>query len=118
MGKNKQDILKVELQTQLNIVCSAIERKREETRREGVTAEADPLDLCVQSFSKEQLYLICEVNRQTLALVREALLRIQSDSYGLCEECHGPIGDKRLTALPWSKLCLPCQGAKESAMAS
>lgn len=118
MGKNKQEILKVKLHTQLNMVCSAIERKREESRSEGVAAEADPLDLCVQSFSKEQLYLICEVNRQTLALVLEALLRIQSDSYGLCEECQGPISDKRLRALPWSKLCIQCQNATENAMAS
>lgn len=79
---------------------------------------ADPLDLCVKSFTKEQLYLLCEKDRQTLALVREALARIQSDSYGFCQECQGPIGDKRLNALPWSQLCLQCQGTTENAMAS
>jgi len=118
MGKNKLDYLKGRLLRQLNTACSAIEQKREESRREVITPEADLLDRCVQCFSREQLYHLSEMDRQTLALVREALTRIQSNSYGLCEECQRPIGDKRLKALPWSKLCIQCQGARESAMAS
>jgi DnaK suppressor protein len=118
MGKNKLDFFKEMLVRQLNTVCCAIEHKRAQSRREVITPEADPLDFCVQSFSREQIYLICEMDRQTLALVREAMARIQSNSYGLCEECQGPIGDKRLKALPWNKLCIQCQGARESATAS
>lgn len=40
-------------------------------------------------------YLLCEMDRQTLALVREALAMIQSNAYGLWQERHGPIGDKQ-----------------------
>ena len=118
MGKNKLDFFKGKLLRELNTICSAIEQKRAESRIELNPSEADLLDLGVQSFSREPLYLLCEMDRQTLALVREALARIQSNSYGLCEECQGPIGDKRLKALPWSKLCIQCQGAREHAMAS
>lgn len=118
MKKNKLDSFKGMLLRQLQRVCCAIEAKREQSREELNAVEADPFDLCVQSFSREQLYLLCERERQTLALVREALARIQSNSYGFCEECEAPIAEKRLRALPWSKLCNRCQSAKENALVS
>jgi len=118
MGKNKLDFFRARLLRELQTICSAIEQKREESRTELTSYEADPLDLCVQSFSREQLYLLCEMNRETLALVREALARIQSNSYGLCAECDSPIGHKRLMAIPWSNRCLQCQDSRESALAS
>ena len=35
--------------------------------------------------------------------------------YGLCEDCHGPIGDERLEALPTATRCVACQAAWEQA---
>ena len=33
--------------------------------------------------------------------------------YGLCEDCHQPIGEERLAALPTSTRCVACQAAWE-----
>jgi DnaK suppressor protein len=44
-----------------------------------------------------------------LRLIEEALERIESGDYGTCLSCDGEIPDKRLTALPWAKYCIPCQ---------
>lgn len=118
MEKDRRDFYRARLVREFNRICSTIERKREESRTEISTSEADLLDRSVQSFSKEHLCLLCEMDQRRLALVREALDRIESNAYGLCEECQGPIGDRRLQALPWSNLCIQCQGARESAMAS
>ena len=38
--------------------------------------------------------------------VDEALGRIESGSYGICEETEEPIEDKRLAAIPWTRLSL------------
>lgn len=38
-----------------------------------------------------------------------ALERINRGKYGICEECDEPISEKRLKAVPWTRLCLHCQ---------
>ena len=44
-----------------------------------------------------------------LRLINEALDRLESGDYGICLSCDESIPDKRLTALPWAKYCVPCQ---------
>ncbi|MCU1261434.1 MAG: transcriptional regulator, TraR/DksA family [Bryobacterales bacterium] len=41
--------------------------------------------------------------------VEDALRRIESEQYGVCQECGEPISRKRLEALPWAKYCVSCQ---------
>ncbi|MGA2329721.1 MAG: TraR/DksA family transcriptional regulator [Bryobacteraceae bacterium] len=43
--------------------------------------------------------------------VRAALVRIRNGSFGICVECEGAIGPKRIAALPWAPLCIRCQEA-------
>ena len=38
--------------------------------------------------------------------VDEALSRIENGTYGICEETEEPIEDKRLAAIPWTRLSL------------
>lgn len=38
--------------------------------------------------------------------VDEALARIENGTYGICEETEEPIEDKRLMAIPWTRLSL------------
>lgn len=50
--------------------------------------------------------------------MQEALGRIKRGIYGICEECEGPIEEKRLEALPWVRRCIICQNRKESDLAA
>jgi len=47
--------------------------------------------------------------------VRAALSRIQTNTFGLCFDCEQEIGLKRLAAVPWTRSCLSCQEAADSA---
>lgn len=42
-----------------------------------------------------------------------ALVKFDRGDYGLCEQCTGPIGARRLAAMPTARLCLGCQAALE-----
>ena len=42
----------------------------------------------------------------TLADVDRALVKLEQDSYGVCDTCGAKIGDGRLEALPWATLCV------------
>ncbi len=41
--------------------------------------------------------------------VLEALERIETEDFGVCEECGADIGSKRLEVYPTTKLCINCQ---------
>ncbi len=113
MKKNKQEDFRNILVKKLRELHSAIEEKRVDGIKDFEEAEPDVYDLCVQSYSKEQVYSLCERDRQLLNMVKDALVKLRQNSYGLCEECEGPINEKRLEALPWVRLCINCQNRKE-----
>ena len=43
-----------------------------------------------------------------LEAVQSAISRLQESDYGLCQTCHQPIAEKRLTILPDIKHCFDC----------
>ena len=46
--------------------------------------------------------------RLQLALVLEALLRLDEGTYGLCTSCHAPISFERLHVFPETRTCTGC----------
>src|SRR5262249_21885503 len=42
-----------------------------------------------------------------------ALQRLRAGTYGICDECGGPIATERLRALPSATTCLACQTRRE-----
>ena len=44
-----------------------------------------------------------------LAAINRAQDRLLDGTYGICEDCEGPIGQARLTVNPYVSLCLSCQ---------
>lgn len=67
---------------------------------------------CLESGRNFAL-LMRERDRQTLTAIREALARIESGEYGICEECGEDIASARLTAQPMATLCVHCQSLRE-----
>ncbi|MBN1104447.1 MAG: TraR/DksA C4-type zinc finger protein, partial [Deltaproteobacteria bacterium] len=63
-----------------------------------------------------------ERNCSLLLMVREkeiifqissTLQRLESGSYGICEECGEDISEARLEALPETRLCVDCKRKEE-----
>jgi len=46
--------------------------------------------------------------------IEEALARMDTGVYGVCEECGDDIGPARLFANPTARLCVHCQSDRES----
>lgn len=49
-----------------------------------------------------------EAERWELQEIREALARIETGTYGVCERCGGSIAEKRLEAIPDTRFCVRC----------
>ena len=75
--------------------------------------EGDIADRALCSYLQEMQLSRDQHNFQQLSLIEEALKRIESRTYGQCEECGRPISSKRLAAVPWTRLCLKCKLAEE-----
>jgi RNA polymerase-binding transcription factor DksA len=60
---------------------------------------------------------IAEVERdiRELRQVEDALLRMATPQFGLCQDCQADIGFQRLNANPSASRCLACQSSAEKA---
>jgi DnaK suppressor protein len=76
----------------------------------------DPVDLAVRNYSKNVMLAVSENESRQLALIDEALLRIDDEEYGPCQNCQNDINPKRLAAIPWARYCLNCQELLEKGL--
>jgi len=73
----------------------------------------DVVDKAESSYTKEFLLSLSHAEREQLRLIDEALRRLETPDFGICQMCGQPIGKKRLDALPWTPYCINCQQKKE-----
>src|SRR5262245_10810927 len=76
----------------------------------------DYIDYAVNSYSKEFLLSLTDLERRQLVLIDEALARIRSGDYGHCQQCGQEINIKRLEAAPWARHCVRCQELEEQGL--
>jgi DnaK suppressor protein len=92
-------------------------RKLSQFRNESLEVETDIaqdiVDKAETSYTKEFLLSLSDAEREQLALIDEALKRLETKEFGICQMCQRPIGKKRLSALPWTPYCIDCQQKKE-----
>src|SRR5438046_201409 len=69
----------------------------------------DPVDLAVRNYSKNVMLAVSENESRQLTLIDEALLRLDDEEYGTCQNCEKDINPKRLQAIPWARYCIECQ---------
>lgn len=80
-------------------------------------AESDHLKFDIGDFydhastdrDRELTLMLADREREKLTHVDDALKRIETGTYGICESCEEQIDKERLAAMPFTKLCLSCQ---------
>ncbi len=74
----------------------------------------DPTDRAAMESDRNFLLRIRDRERKLIQKIREALMRIDEGSFGICEVCGEDISDKRLEARPVTTLCIRCKEKQES----
>ena len=86
--------------------------------RESLPADAkdvrDAEEQSVDDFVQEVDLALMQMKSETLKKIEQALLRLEADTYGRCQECAAEIPPARLRALPFAALCRECQEETES----
>jgi DnaK suppressor protein len=83
--------------------------------REGIIIEksADDLDEIERAVSRDIAIQNLDRESRMLRDIRNTLQRIDQDTFGSCLHCEQEISLRRLKAVPWAQLCLPCQEAAD-----
>ncbi|GDX15642.1 DNA-binding protein [Actinomycetes bacterium] len=100
----------VRLQTEL----SAIEREMDALIADaGDGAGDDQADAGTKTFEREHEMSLVINARDMVLQTERALERIDTKTYGNCEECGSPIGKARLQVFPRATLCMLCKQKEE-----
>ena len=76
----------------------------------------DYVDYAVNSYAREFLLSLTELDRKHLLFVEEALNRIDRGEYGYCQQCGEDVALKRLEVQPWARHCVRCQELEEKGL--
>ena len=83
------------------------------TKRPGHEAFPDVSDQASAEVDQNFSMRIRDRERKLLKKIDEALDRMNSSTYGICEACGGEIPYKRLKARPVTTLCIECKTVQE-----
>lgn len=97
--------IKTELQARLESLDGRVHQLEESLRSEHSANFSEQATERENDEVKEQLEM--EAMNEITA-IRNALGRIDADTYGACTTCGNDIGEKRLEILPFASTCVKC----------
>ena len=84
-------------------------RGRDELAPSAGHLHGDPADQASAASEAAIQVRLHQTDSKLLRAIDDALARISRGTYGNCEVCSEPISAARLTAVPWTRLCLDCK---------
>ena len=98
----------------LQAVLSYVEREMDALIADaGDGAGDDQADAGTKTFEREHEMSLVINARDMVLQTERALDRIDTKTYGNCEECGSPIGKARLQVFPRATLCMLCKQKEE-----
>jgi DnaK suppressor protein len=116
MDKKKLESFKKRLETRQQELRRTVSRTEQDGRTVDEGSAQDVADKAANSYTKEFLFHQSNNDRQLLAMVDSALLRMREGTFGECVACNEEIGAKRLDAVPWTRNCITCQEKLEQGL--
>ena len=74
----------------------------------------DPTDRAALEADRNFMLRIRDREHKLIKKIKEALARIENDTYGICETCGEDISLKRLKARPVTTQCIDCKSKEEA----
>jgi DnaK suppressor protein len=92
---------------------AALRKTRSEASGDLSSMPIHMADIGSDAYEQEFTLSLMATEEGTLEMVEQALERIRSRTFGICEECEGVISKKRLEAIPFASLCIRCAEREE-----
>jgi RNA polymerase-binding transcription factor DksA len=94
---------------------AALRKTRSEANGDLSSMPIHMADIGSDAYEQEFTLSLMANEEGTLEQVEEALGRMRSKTYGICEECDGVISKRRLEAIPFAAMCIRCAEKMEDA---
>lgn len=107
---NKTSITKFKniLQTQKDEMLRRIEAIEKDKTRKNGPLSIDSKEQALQTTNDEVIDHLEDLELQKLKDISSALVRIENGTFGICAACEEDISESRLSALPYTPICLDC----------
>ena len=105
--------MKTTLSRQKQQILDQLDEEIREGKETKLDEGMDTYDLASEQRDREINLILSDRDRGKLQAIENALERIDDGEYGICEECEEEIAQARLSALPFSRLCVACQEDRE-----
>jgi DnaK suppressor protein len=102
------------LSSEYENVVKWIHRNRTATEETKLDNTEDEGDLATTSRERQLLYHLHESNFTRLRYIQQAMKAIDRGQYGDCVRCGESINERRLDAVPWTRVCVHCQEETEA----
>ena len=99
-------------------ILDAFKRDKQAVNTQSDDGIQDLADKAASAYSKELNFSLSDGERNLLMLIEEAFNRMNAGTYAVCTNCGATIGEKRLTAVPWTPFCIDCQELQEKGLLS
>ncbi len=83
----------------------------EDVRHLDEPGEKDFSEQATQNENNEVQDYLGNSARTEIALIKQAINRIDNGDYGVCQVCGEPINIERLKIVPYSNMCVKCANA-------
>jgi RNA polymerase-binding transcription factor len=111
--RERYDTLKSMLEERRQEIVDKLRSIRETMPDQRLDVQ-DAEEQAVTDFAKDMEFALVQMKADTLALIDEALRRLEAGTYGECAECGTEIPAARLKALPFAVKCVNCQEQEET----
>jgi DnaK suppressor protein len=107
------EMLKDKLLSEAERIRSNFQLKKHEYENNSISGAKDEVD-----SANDNILLAADMrfsNRESLYYkkIMKTLSKVESDHYGMCDECGDPITYTRLIARPTSEMCILCKEESE-----
>ena len=113
LSEKQLGMLREKLLSEAERIKTNFQLKKNEYENSTVTGGKDEVD-----SANDNILLAADMrfsNRESLYFkkITKTLTKIESETYGMCDDCGEPIGFQRLLARPTSEMCILCKEESE-----
>jgi len=116
VSKRKEQLRKLLMKKRAEVVEGLEARMGQKLIREAgqkIDSAMDAADQSAQDVDQVIDYSLIEMKYEQYKDIADAFRRLDSGTYGLCEECGNEISIKRLEVAPLARYCIECKTRKE-----
>jgi DnaK suppressor protein len=112
-GKSRSQFFRARLLNERQRLASHLKTWMANTVESSGRRSADDADLASVGVDQETFCQLGSAESDAVAQIDAALEKLETGSYGVCEECGEKISPARLKALPFAAVCVNCKSQQE-----